>query len=41
MKHPTSPLNQEFGLVIEEVTPADDDVSAVYQYLIGDEKDKV
>ena len=28
------------GLKIESVTPADEDVDAVYQYLIGDEKDK-
>jgi ABC-2 type transport system ATP-binding protein len=28
-------------LRVEEVTPVDDDVSAVYQYLIGDDKDKI
>ncbi len=28
------------GLSIESVTPADEDVQAVYQYLIGDEKEK-
>ena len=31
----------ENDLRIEAVTPADEDVHAVYQYLIGDEKDKV
>ena len=30
----------EHDLRVEEVTPVDDDVSAVYQYLIGDDKDK-
>ena len=30
----------ENNLKIEAVTPADEDVQAVYQYLIGDEKDK-
>ena len=28
------------GLSIEAVTPADDDVHAVYEYLIGADKDK-
>jgi len=29
------------GLAVEAVTPADEDVQAVYEYLIGSEKDKV
>jgi ABC-2 type transport system ATP-binding protein len=31
----------EDGLAVEAVTPADEDVQAVYEYLIGDEKGKV
>ena len=31
----------EHNLRVEAVTPADDDVHAVYRYLIGEEKDKV